>query len=145
MINNHTEIWNYNDNNYEKLRIEVKLDLKDILTNSYNPKPIHWGEEVLHQLSHRVYQELILINKNEKVNFEKLSKEKIDTIIFEAIDYWTTFFNTKNENTNLAKTGFHEFINMLNDNFNTIWKYHDKNNEKIKKSSKYNIESIVTE
>ncbi|CAG8756162.1 10296_t:CDS:1, partial [Cetraspora pellucida] len=45
MINNHTEIWNYNDNNYEKLRIEVKLDLKDILTNSYNPKPIHWGEE----------------------------------------------------------------------------------------------------
>ncbi|CAG8815726.1 20057_t:CDS:1 [Cetraspora pellucida] len=145
MINdNYHKLWLYNDTYYEKIRLNAKINLTDILTNEYNPKPIYWQEELLHQFSHRVYQELLLMNKK-KEDLNKLSNEQIEEIVNETIKYWTLFFNTRHENTQLVKTGLYEFINMINNHFTTIWNYHDGYIEKIKKSSKYAVESIVTE
>ncbi|CAG8487964.1 3125_t:CDS:1 [Cetraspora pellucida] len=143
MINNHQNIWDYNDKFYEETRLKSKNYLTLLLTSSWNPEPVYWQEILLRQFLYKVYQELLLQCKNQ----EKLSKEKIDKIVDDAMNYWIQWFNPNPDDmwSNYlvtTKNVFNEYVNMINNNFTNIITYQFQDN-KIE-SLKWKI-SIITE
>ncbi|CAG8695693.1 11318_t:CDS:1 [Cetraspora pellucida] len=143
MINNHQNIWDYNDKFYEETRLKSKNYLTLLLTSSWNPEPIYWQEILLRQFSYRVYQELLLQNKNQ----EKLSKEKIDKIVDDAMNYWIQWFDPNPDDMwpnylVTTKNVFNEYVNIINDNFTNIITYQFQDNKV--ENLKWKI-SIITE
>ncbi|CAG8749252.1 14412_t:CDS:1, partial [Cetraspora pellucida] len=77
----------------------------------------------------------------------KLSKEKIDKIVDDAMNYWVQWFNPNPKDMwpnylVITKNVFNEYVNMINDNFTDIITYQFQDN-KIE-NLKWKI-SIITE
>ncbi|CAG8478509.1 7957_t:CDS:1 [Scutellospora calospora] len=74
---------------------------------------------------------------------EKLSEQKINDIINQAISHWTRTFGTTNRNTNNTRVGLRNFIIMIN-NFYKIGQYGDGYIDNMRNTAMNNVQGILT-
>ncbi|CAG8809990.1 6426_t:CDS:1, partial [Cetraspora pellucida] len=68
---------------------------------------------------------------------------KINEIVSQAINHWTSTFGTKNKNTYDATIGLLNYINIIND-FNTIAYFGDGKINNIRSQALNKVKSILT-
>ncbi|CAG8815727.1 20058_t:CDS:2, partial [Cetraspora pellucida] len=73
----------------------------------------------------------------------KLSSAKINEIISQAINHWTSTFGTKNRNNYEATIGLLYYINMIND-FNTVAYFGDGKIDNMRNQAFNRVKSILT-